>query len=155
MSRLPGTGKPKAIVSKMLGRSSTMWPVGPRKTENASTAGMMAATRATHSTVSKNPRNQNEISVRAASFEKSARMSRLATSHKTASDAECGSGEAEPLGPPEREHEPDDPEDRRDEHDPEEHDLPPEGHVRQRCRDRVVDREHRKKRHEPGASRRL
>ena len=69
--------------------------------------------------------------------------------------AECGSGEAEPLGPPEREHEPDDPEDRRDEHDAEEHDLPPEGHVRQRCRDRVVDREHRQKRHEPGASRRL
>ena len=58
---------------------------------------MIAATRATQSTVSKNPRNQKEISVSAASFEKSARMSRLAISHTTASTPNAAPARPSPF----------------------------------------------------------
>ena len=59
--------------------------VGPRHTEYASTHGMTSATRTTHDSSSKKPRNHHATNVIAPSFEKSAAMSSPARSHANAS----------------------------------------------------------------------
>jgi len=59
--------------------------VGPRQTEYASTHGMIAATRTTHETVSKNERNQKPRTIVAASRAKFANRPAPATSSTTAS----------------------------------------------------------------------
>ena len=75
----PGRRKAIEIRSKTLGWSPVIFPVGPKKTDQMSTHGMIAATSAAHATFSKYERNQNPSSASASSFVRLKRTSRSAS----------------------------------------------------------------------------
>ena len=75
----PGTRKAIETCSKMLGWSLVIFPVGPKKTDQMSTHGMIAATSADQATFSKYERNQKPSRMSANSFVRLKSTSRSAT----------------------------------------------------------------------------
>jgi hypothetical protein len=80
----PGTRKAIEMCSKMLGWSLVIFPVGPKKTDQMSTHGMIAATSAAQATFSKYERNQKPSRTSANSFARLKRTSRSANPATTA-----------------------------------------------------------------------
>ena len=84
----PGTRKAIEMCSKTLGWSLVIFPVGPKKTDQMSTHGMITATSAAQATFSKNERNQKPSRMSANSFARLKMTSRSASPAATATATE-------------------------------------------------------------------